>query len=244
MRAIFLCSRRRPPRNVDSSRLSGTPLVSGVSVPKNGSTTVSSRRRTDAAPLIPLLARRVREVEARASRGKLGPTNRTRFQVIAMLVRDERARVQADDTLSTPARNELLKRLDGIATILARTATRDPSVLLLLDPEARPSRAAQEMRNEWLESVGIEPTEEQKRIRNNIPRPVVAAGVAEKQVRPPSVERRLRAAAFHPPVFRSNGADLTGTLTGWELMDPLYRAFEEGAGGGSATMPQIVRGHV
>src|SRR5690625_3027621 len=75
------------------------------------------------------------------------------------------------------------------------------------------------------------------RYRNNLPRPVVAAGVAEKQVRPPSVERRLRAAAFHPPVFRSNGADLTGTLTGWELMDPLYRAFEEGAGGGSATMP-------
>ena len=82
-------------------------------MPKNGSTTVSSRRRTDAAPLIPLLARRVREVEARASRGKLGPTNRTRFQVIAMLVRDERSRIRDDESLSGGARTELLKRLDG-----------------------------------------------------------------------------------------------------------------------------------
>src|SRR5690606_14288793 len=101
--------------NVESHCLRGTHFVSGVTVPKNGSTAVSPRRRTDAAPLIPLLARRVREVEARASRGKLGPTNKTRFQVIAMLVRDERSRIQHDDSLSSTARAELLKRLDGIA---------------------------------------------------------------------------------------------------------------------------------
>jgi len=206
-------------------------------VPKNGSTTVSSRRRTDAAPLIPLLARRVREVEARASRGKLGPTNRTRFQVIAMLVRDERSRIRHEESLSGGARTELLKRLDGIATILARTATRDTSVLNLLDPEAEPSRAAQEMRNEWLESVGIELTEEQRRIKNVLPKRVISASIAEKQVVPASVTQRRREVAFQPPVFAHNSANGSGPLAGWELLDPLYRAFEEGAGGGSATMP-------
>lgn len=206
-------------------------------MPKNGSTAVSTRRREDAAPVIPLLARRVREIEARASRGKLGPTNRTRFQVIAMLMRDERARIQADASLSSSARSELLKRLEGIATILARTATRDTSVFSLLDPEARPTRAAQEMRNEWLESVGIELTEEQKRIRNTLPKPVVSASIAEKQVTPPSVEQRLRSVTFQAPVFQDFHPNGTSTLTGWELLDPLYRAFEEGAGGGNATMP-------
>jgi hypothetical protein len=49
------------------------------------------RRRDDDAPLIPILARKVREVEAKAQRGKLGPTNRVKFQVIAFLVREERA---------------------------------------------------------------------------------------------------------------------------------------------------------
>src|SRR5699024_4725838 len=135
------------------------------------------------------LARRVREVEARASRGRLGPTNRTRFQVIAMLVRDERSRIQHDDTMSASARSELLKRLDGIATILARTATRDTAVLNLLDPEAKPSRAAQQMRNEWLEAAGIELTEEQRQIKDVLPRRVVSASIAEKQVTPPSVEQ-------------------------------------------------------
>ncbi len=55
-----------------------------------------SARRDDEAPIIPILARKVREVEAKAQRGKLGPTNRVKFQVIAFLVREERARVKAD----------------------------------------------------------------------------------------------------------------------------------------------------
>ncbi len=206
-------------------------------MPKNGSTAVSSRRRTNAAPLIPILARRVREVEARASRGKLGPTNKTRFQVIAMLVRDERARIQADASLTGSARAELLKRLDGIATILARTATRDTSLLTLLDPDVKPMRAAQEMRNEWLLAAGFELTEEQLNIRDHLPKRVVTAAVAEKQVTPSGVAQRLRNVPFIPPVFDYSSLNGASPLSQWELLDPLYRAFEEGAGGGSATMP-------
>ncbi|HBR89880.1 MAG TPA: helicase, partial [Microbacterium sp.] len=64
----------------------------------------SSSRRDDEAPLIPILARKVREVEAKAQRGKLGPTNRVKFQVIAFLVREERARVKADTAVADSAR--------------------------------------------------------------------------------------------------------------------------------------------
>ena len=70
----------------------------------------SPARRDDDAPLIPILARNVREVEAKAQRGKLGPTNRVKFQVIAFLVREERARVKSDESVPAGARAELLKQ--------------------------------------------------------------------------------------------------------------------------------------
>ena len=91
------------------------------------------RSRDDDAPIIPILARKVREVEAKAQSGaKLGPTNRTKYQVIALLMREERARVKGDKELTDANRAELLKRLDGIAQILAKTAARDTSLITLL----------------------------------------------------------------------------------------------------------------
>ncbi len=48
----------------------------------------ATQRRDDPAPLIPVLARRVREVESRiSSKGKASPTNRTKFLVVALLMR-------------------------------------------------------------------------------------------------------------------------------------------------------------
>ena len=94
--------------------------------------------------LIPVLARKVREVEAKATDGKkLGPTNRTKFQVIAFLMREERARAKSDPDLTDAARAEQLKRLDGIATILAKTAARDTSLISLLESESPPTATAQ-----------------------------------------------------------------------------------------------------
>ena len=72
-----------------------------------------------------MLARAVREVEAAAERGRVTPSGRTKFQVVALLVREERARVKADEASTEAQRTEQLKRLDGIATILAKTAARD-----------------------------------------------------------------------------------------------------------------------
>lgn len=196
-------------------------------------------RRDDEAPLIPILARKVREIEAKSQRGKLGPTNRVKFQVIAFLVREERARVKADAELGDATRTELLKRLDGVATILAKTAARDSSLIQLLEADQATSPVAKRMRRDWLLESGAELPPEELVIADiaPTPMPVVPAGIAERQVTPPSVEARQLANPFLAPDLTPR-ADTTPRrrLDGWELMGPLYKAFESGAGGAAATM--------
>ncbi|WP_336645254.1 DEAD/DEAH box helicase [Microbacterium sp. USHLN186] len=207
--------------------------------------TVASRRkktsrRDEEAPLIPILARKVREIEAKAQRAKLGPTNRVKFQVIAFLVREERARVKADGEITDAARAELLKRLDGVATILAKTAARDTSLIQLLEADQATSPVAKRMRRDWLLESGAELAPEELIITDVAPivqTPVVPAALAEKQVTPPSVESRLLATPFLAPDLTPRPAAAPRRrLDGWELMGPLYKAFESGAGGGAASM--------
>jgi len=197
-------------------------------------------RADDPAPIIPILARRVREVEAKSLEGKVGPAKRTKFQVIALLVREERARIKTDATISAAARTELLKRLDGVATILAKTAAHDTSLLRLLDDSAVPGPAAQRMRLDWLLESGAELAPEDLVIAAATPSrgPAVSAELAAKQVVPRSVPARVRANPFlAPDLTRPRDEDYTpGLLARWDLMDPLYRAFEQGAGGGIASM--------
>lgn len=200
----------------------------------------ASSRRDDDAPVIPILARKVREVEAKAQRGKLGPTNRVKFQVIAFLVREERARVKADTAITDATRAELLKRLDGVATILAKTAARDTSLIQLLEVDQATSPVARRMRRDWLLESGAELPPDELIITDNAPAraPVVPAALAERQVVPPQVESRREANPFLAPDLSLRVPKETPRrrLDGWELMGPLYKAFESGAGGGSATM--------
>ncbi|MBT2485565.1 MULTISPECIES: DEAD/DEAH box helicase [unclassified Microbacterium] len=197
-------------------------------------------RRDDEAPLIPILARKVREIEAKSQRGKLGPTNRVKFQVIAFLVREERARVKADAELGDAARAELLKRLDGVATILAKTAARDTSLIQLLEADQATSPVAKRMRRDWLLESGAELAPEELIIADAAPVQIatIPAAIAERQVTPPSVEARQLANPFLPPNLtpRGTGSTPRRRLDGWELMGPLYKAFETGAGGSVASM--------
>ncbi|WP_295013892.1 DEAD/DEAH box helicase [uncultured Microbacterium sp.] len=197
-------------------------------------------RRLEDAPLIPILARKVREVEAKAQHGKLGPTNRVKFQVIAFLVREERARVKSDPELADGARAELLKRLDGVATILAKTAARDTSLIQLLEADQATSPVAKRMRRDWLLESGAELAPEELVIADvaRVPQAqVVPAALAERQVTPPSVESRLLASPFLAPDLTPRPASIPRRrLDGWELMGPLYKAFETGAGGSTASM--------
>jgi len=200
-----------------------------------------SSARNDESPIIPILARKVREVEAKAQRGKLGPTNRVKFQVIAFLVREERARVKADSGLSDATRTELLKRLDGVATILAKTAARDTSLIQLLEVDQATSPVAKRMRRDWLLESGAELPPDELIITDVpvvAPAPVVPAALAERQVTPPQIESRRESNPFLAPDLSLRAPKETPRrrLDGWELMGPLYKAFESGAGGGSATM--------
>lgn len=194
-----------------------------------------TRSRDDDAPIIPILARKVREVETKAQKGKLGPTNRTKFQVIALLMREERARVKADPEVADAARAELLKRLDGIAQILAKTAARDTSLIALLEPDASISTVAQRFRRDWLLESGADLSPDELIITRE-PEPRIE--LAENQVIPASVRSRQLANPFLAPDFSRPPTPVVPVrrLANWELLGPLFKSFEIGSGGQAASM--------
>ena len=181
-----------------------------------------------------MLARAVREVEAAVQRGPVRPSVRTKFQIVALLVREERARVRADETSSETRRAEQLKRLDGIAVILATTAARDTSLLALLAEDAVVSEAARSLRRDMLRDAGIEappdevaPTE-----------PAAASATTDRRVVPQAVVSRQLANPFLAPDFESARQTTIRPrrLAGWELLGPLFSSFERAGGGASACM--------
>ena len=110
--------------------------------------------------VVAVLARTAREVEAAARRGRVTPAVRTKFQAVALLLREERARVWAAAG-SDSHRAEQLKRLDGIATILATTAVQDAGLLALLAEDSSVSDAARSLKRKMLRDVGIDPAPEE-----------------------------------------------------------------------------------
>jgi len=195
------------------------------------------RREIDNEGIVPVLARAVREVEAAAQRGALRPSARTKFQVVALLMREERARVKADATLGDAARADELKRLDGVAQILAKTAARDTSLITLLGEDATVSEAARTLKRDLQLSAGVElAPEEQVVVTEAAPAPERS----ERQVLPPSVVSRQLANPFLAPDFSLAEAAREvhpRRLANWELFGPLFKSFEQGAGGGAACMP-------
>jgi len=209
---------------------------------RGGSTAPGGQRRRTARPseqgLIPVLAGVVREIEGAVQRPPVRPAVRTKFQVVALLVREERARAMADPELTQAKRTELLKRLDGVATQLARIAARDTSLLALLADEARVSDAARAYRATVLRAAGrdvpAEPEPEDE------PAPAAPTPGADKQVVPQSVISRRLANPFLAPDFEAaaeRAAAKPRRLAGWELLEPLFRSFEQSGDGVPACMP-------
>ena len=140
--------------------------------------------------MIPVLSRTARRVEAAAYRGKVRPNDRTAYQVVALLVREERARVKADTTTSEAERAALLTRLDGIATTLAKTAVRDTTLLALLAEGAVVSPSAMDLKNDLLRAAGREPEPEEEpeaRVRRRPGADDASGGPADGH-RPPAGE--------------------------------------------------------
>lgn len=211
---------------------SGAPRTS----PRSSTKSRARKRPLDEEGIIPILARAVREVEAHAQRGKVSSPHRIKFQVAALLIREERARVKDDQTVSLAERQEVLKRLDGLASIMAKTAARDTSLIALLAPEAKVSDQARRLRRDFLVASGAELPPEELIIVEQ--KPEVPAELA-RQVIPQSVKQAQLANPFMAPDFAAYQkpiAKVEGRLANWELIDPLFRAFEQGAGGGQATM--------
>ncbi|MGY1926390.1 DEAD/DEAH box helicase [Modestobacter sp. SYSU DS0903] len=175
-------------------------------------------------------------MEAAVQDGRVTPAVRTKFQVVALMVRDEHARVRADESLSSAARSEQLKRIDQIGTILAKTAVRDPGLLALLADDAVVTTAARSLQQEMLRSVGLEPAAEPE----PEPEPAAAPPAApENRVVPQSVISRQLANPFLAPDFSAAPPPVARPrrLAGWELIGPLLNSFERAGGGDAACMP-------
>ena len=191
------------------------------------------RRVHHRGDVVPVLARTVREVEAAARRGRVTPAVRTKFQAVALLLRDERARVRA--AAGTDSRRaEQLKRLDGIATILATTAVQDAGLLALLAEGSGVSDAARSLKREMLQDLGIAPAPEQIAPAET----ATASAGPERRIVPQSVISRQLANPFLAPDF-SAVPQLTSRprrLADWELLGPLLSSFERAGGGTPACM--------
>lgn len=198
-----------------------------------------SQRRPAARPgeqgLIPVLAEVVNEVERIVRRPPTRPVMRMKFQVAALLVREEQARLRADAGLSSARRAERLKRLDGLATQLARTAARDTSLLQLLAEDARVSQAARQYKADLMRAAGLEVEPEPE------PEPVAVAPAqaASPQVVPQSVIAHQLANPFLAPDYEAAAQRVAARarrLAGWELLEPLFNSFERAATGQPACM--------
>ena len=179
-----------------------------------------------------MLADAARDVELAVQRGKFRASTRSTFQAVALLVREERARIQAED-ISEARRGERLKRLDGVATILARTAARDGTLLALLADAGEVSYETRTLLRELRAAAGIEAPVE---VAGPAPAEAPSAR-AERQVVPQSVVSRQLANPFLEP---DHSAAFTkhrpGALSSWELLGPLLRAFESSPSGAPSCM--------
>jgi hypothetical protein len=170
---------------------------------------------------------------------------RTKFQVVALLVREERARVKTDATLTTGKRDQELKRLDGVATQLAKIAARDTSLLELLAEDARVSDSARQYKVTVMRAGGLEPPAEPAPSA-----PVPPDPSTQNRVVPQSVLSRQLANPFLAPDFEAAAERRAGKarrLAGWELLEPLFRSFEQAEPGAPACMalpePRSIASH-
>ncbi|TAL26305.1 MAG: DEAD/DEAH box helicase [Frankiales bacterium] len=183
-----------------------------------------------------MLAKAVRDIELAVQRGKVRPSTRTSFQAVALLVREERARVQASE-LSEARRSDALKRIERVATGLARTAARDGSLLALLTDDAELLQGTRTALRELRTAAGLEPAEEPAAPTTATPFSA-PSGRPDRAVVPQSVISRQLANPFLEPDFSAPRPAVARPrrLATWELLGPLLRAFESASGGASSCM--------
>jgi hypothetical protein len=187
-------------------------------------------RRRDNEGILPVLAKAVREVEVAVQKGQ-GIQHRSRYQAIALLARQERTRVRADKEVTEQQRDVELKRLDGVATILAQCAAREPALFSLLDENAEITDTTRSRMREMLEAAGQAPT-----AIAESPAAASETTTRERKAVPPSVIAAQLANPFLAPDFSQAPPKIQGRLVGWELIGPLLNSFENPIPGAPACM--------
>ena len=187
-----------------------------------------SRNNNDG--ILPVLARAVREVESDVRRGRISQATRAKFQAVAMLTREERNKIKGDKAATEAFRTEQLRRLDGIATILATSAATQPTLFTLLGDDATVTPEARAIRSELEEAAGMEVAAPDPVSTDDLPPPT-------KKVVPRAVISRQLANPFMAPTFSDSIAmPQQRRLTSWELIGPLLSSFERAAPGAPACM--------
>ncbi|GLY15044.1 hypothetical protein Kisp01_20590 [Kineosporia sp. NBRC 101677] len=202
--------------------------------PRNQGRSAPARPR-QRGDVLAVLAVAAREIEQAVQRGQVTPAVRSKFQAVAALLREERARVRAAADGARSA--ERLKRLDGLATVLATTAVQDSGFLPLLAEDVALSEGARAIRRDLLKAAGLEVKAERAAPTAAPSTPAAPAGPPAGVV-PRSVVTRKLANPFLAPDF--SAAQPTAApahrLAGWELLGPLFSSFERAGGGAPACM--------
>ena len=187
------------------------------------------RRGQNEEGIIPVLAMAVREVERAVERSQITSGQRSRYQAVALLARQERTRIRGDKELTDTQRDAQLKRLDGIAAILAQTAAREPSFMHLLEDDAEIGSGTRLLLREMQEAAGFEPLPEE------VAPAASASAHPDRTVVPRSVAAAQLANPFQVPEY-VEAPRVQGRLDGWELIGPLLNAFEHPVPGAAACM--------
>jgi hypothetical protein len=139
-------------------------------------------RRQD---LLDVLTEAVRSIEMAVKHERVRPVVRAKVQAVTLLLREERARIQAA-ALPEAKRNAELRRIDGLATALARSVARDGTLLALLSDSAPMLDGTSQQTRELRRAAGLDapveepkpettdPTDEPIKPRQVVPRSVIS----------------------------------------------------------------------
>ena len=179
-----------------------------------------------------MLDRAAKTVEQAVATGRITVTTRETFHAVALLVRELRARINAED-LSDTRRNAQLKPINAVATILARTGARNGTLMELLAEDAAPLDENTPALIDLRRATGLEALD-----RPAAEEAPAADARAERRVVPQSVISRQLANPFLAPDFSQPPPPRPKAhrLASWELLGPLLRAFETATDGAPSCM--------
>src|SRR3954471_21747308 len=202
----------------------------------------SAPRRLDQEGPIPPLALAAASVDGDVSRNRISPTTRATFQAVALLVRELREKTKTDP-MNEARRAQELKRIEGLATALARTAAKQPSLLTLLTDDAARLPGTATILAELRTKTGLQAQAEPEPL---VPDPTNSR--EQRSVIPDSVRARVLANPFLAPDYSAAPPTRPKPrlLVGWELLQPLLRSFEESSDGAPSCMalPEPTQTHI